>query len=76
MKKVTSRYQRSLTSLRDSRFGTVSAVNFGSMFRNGWENKIKSADAIPVLENGCNARMAEAGGAATVTGPLAPLRKT
>lgn len=25
--------------------GTVSAVNIGSMFRNGWDNNIKSADA-------------------------------
>ena len=55
--------------------GTVSAVNIGSMFRNGWDNNIKSADAIPVLENGSNARTAEARGAATVTVPLAPLRK-
>lgn len=55
--------------------GTVSAVNIGSMFRNGWDNSIKSADAIPVLEAGSQARTAEAGGAATVTIPLAPLRK-
>ncbi|WP_087735144.1 alpha/beta hydrolase [Paraburkholderia piptadeniae] len=55
--------------------GTVSAVNIGSMFRNGWDNNIKSADAIPVLEAGSNARSAEAGGATTVTIPLAPLRK-
>src|SRR5262245_6955758 len=55
--------------------GTVSAVNIGSMFRNGWDNNIKSADAIPVLENGSKARTAEAGGADTVTIPLAPLRK-
>lgn len=55
--------------------GTVSAVNIGSMFRNGWDNNIKSADAIPVLENGSKARTAEAGGAATATMPLAPLRK-
>ena len=27
--------------------GTVSAVNIGSMFRNGWDNNIKPADAIP-----------------------------
>jgi hypothetical protein len=51
--------------------GTVSAVNIGSMFRNGWDNKIKSADAIPVLKNGSKARTAEASGAATVTVPLA-----
>lgn len=55
--------------------GTVNAVNIGSMFRNGWNNNIKSADAISVLENGSKARTAEAGGAATVTVPLAPLRK-
>jgi uncharacterized protein len=55
--------------------GTVSAVNIGSMFRNGWDNTIKSEDAIPVLIGGSQARTAEAGGAATVTIPLAPLRK-
>lgn len=55
--------------------GTVSAVNIGSMFRNGWDNNIKDADAIPALEGGSKARTAEAGGAATVTMPLAPLRK-
>lgn len=55
--------------------GTVSAVNIGSMFRNGWDNNIKDADAIPALENGSKARTAEAGGAANVTVPLAPLRK-
>lgn len=54
--------------------GTVSAVNIGSMFRNGWDNNIRSADAIPDLENGSKAR-SEAGGAETVTVPLAPLRK-
>jgi uncharacterized protein len=55
--------------------GTVSAVNIGSMFRNGWDNNIKSADAIPALENGSKARTAEAGGATSVTMPLAPLRR-
>ena len=55
--------------------GTVSAVNIGSMFRNGWDNNIKDADARPVLENGSKARSAEAGGAETVKVPLAPLRK-
>jgi uncharacterized protein len=55
--------------------GTVSAVNIDSMFRNGWDNNIKSADAIPFLESGSKARTAEAGGDATATMPLAPLRK-
>ncbi|MCB9917362.1 MAG: alpha/beta hydrolase [Planctomycetes bacterium] len=55
---------------------TVSAVNIGSMFRNGWDNSIRDADAIPALVGGSNARTAEAGDAAdTVTIPLAPLKK-
>lgn len=36
--------------------GTVSAVNIGSMFRNGWENNVKSIDALPYVEAGSNAR--------------------
>jgi len=55
--------------------GTVSAVNIGSMFRNGWDNDVKSADAMPLLQAGSNARTAEANGAAAVTFPLAPLRR-
>lgn len=55
--------------------GTVSAINIGSMFRNGWDNDIRSADAIPVLENGSKARTGEAQGTATVTIPLASLCK-
>jgi uncharacterized protein len=35
-------------------------VNIGSMFRNGWDNNIKSADVIPVLEGGSKTRTAEA----------------
>lgn len=54
---------------------TVSAVNIGSMFRNGWDNSIRNADAIPVLEGGSQARTAEAHGAATAIMPLAPLKK-
>lgn len=55
--------------------GTVSAVNIGSMFRNGWENNIKDADAIPVLVGGSNARTADFSAAKSATIPLAPLRK-
>ena len=55
--------------------GTVSAVNIGSMFRNGWEGNVSSADAIPVLGAGSAARTAEANGAETQTFALAPLRK-
>jgi fermentation-respiration switch protein FrsA (DUF1100 family) len=53
--------------------GTVSAVNIGSMFRNGWENNIKSADALPLIDAGSNARTSDASGAAVATMPLAPL---
>jgi len=55
--------------------GTVSAVNIGQMFRNGFTGEIKSADAMPVLLSGSAARMAEAGGAETVRMPLAPMKK-
>jgi fermentation-respiration switch protein FrsA (DUF1100 family) len=53
--------------------GTVSAVNIGSMFRNGWENNVKSADALPLIDAGSNARTLDASGAAVATMPLAPL---
>ena len=53
--------------------GTVSAVNIGSMFRNGWENNVKSIDALPLIEAGSNARTSDAGGAPVATMPLAPL---
>ncbi len=55
--------------------GTVSAVNIGSMFRNGWENTIKDADAIASLEAGSNARTSDARGAEIATLPLAPLKE-
>jgi fermentation-respiration switch protein FrsA (DUF1100 family) len=55
--------------------GTVSAVNAGSMSRNGWNRNLKDGDAIAALENGSKARTAEAGRAAIVTIPLAPLRE-
>ncbi len=55
--------------------GTVSAVNIGSMFRNGWEGTVKSADAIPVLEAGSAARTTDANSTGSVTFALAPLRK-
>jgi fermentation-respiration switch protein FrsA (DUF1100 family) len=54
---------------------TVSAVNIGAMFRNGWLGNVKSADAIPYLEAGSQVRTGEAGGSAIVTMPLAPMRK-
>ena len=53
--------------------GTVSAVNIGSMFRNGWENNVKSVDALPYIEAGSNARTTDAAGKNYATMPLAPL---
>lgn len=54
--------------------GLVSAVNIGQMFRNGWDNNVKDADAMPYLLAGANARTAEAGGEAQ-TMPLAPMKE-
>ncbi len=55
--------------------GTVSAVNIGSMFRNGWDNNVKDADALPYLVAGSNARTHDASSGAAATMPLAPLKE-
>ncbi|GAQ26493.1 alpha/beta hydrolase [Ralstonia insidiosa] len=55
--------------------GTVSAVNIGQMFRNGWENTVKDADATPLIAMGSQARTADARQAELATLPLAPMRK-
>jgi len=55
--------------------GTVSAVNIGSMFRNGWENTVKDADALPYIQAGSDARTAEATSGNIATIPLAPLKE-
>ena len=55
--------------------GTVSAVNIGSMFRNGWENNVRSIDALPLVEAGSNARTSDAEGKGYATMPLAPLKE-
>lgn len=55
--------------------GTVSMVNIGQMFRNGWDNNVKDADAIPLIEMGDKARTeAEATGKEPIF-PLAPMKK-
>lgn len=54
--------------------GTVSAVNIGSMFRNGWENNINDADAMPYLLAGANARTADVK-SGYQTMPLAPMKE-
>jgi uncharacterized protein len=41
--------------------GTVSMVNIGQMFRNGFTGEVKSPDAAPALKMGADAGTAEAG---------------
>lgn len=55
--------------------GTVSAVNIGQMFRNGWENTVKDADALPYIEHGSQARTSDANSTKLATLPLAPMRE-
>lgn len=55
--------------------GTVSAVNIGSMFRNGWDNNVRDIDALPYIEAGSNARSADAASTQKATMPLAPLKE-
>lgn len=54
---------------------TVSAVNIGQMFRNGWDGSVTDADALPYLEAGSAARTADAENNGMVTIPLAPMRE-
>ncbi|WP_313455804.1 alpha/beta hydrolase [Stenotrophomonas sp.] len=55
--------------------GMVSAVNIGQMFRNGWENTVKDADAMGYLDFGSNARTTDMASGEFATIPLAPLRE-
>ncbi len=54
---------------------TVSAVNIGSMFRNGWDNNVKDSDAIPYIQAGSDARTSDANSPDIATVPLAPLKE-
>ncbi len=55
--------------------GTVSMVNIGQMFRNGWENNVQDSDAIPYIQAGSDARTSDASGAEVATIPMAPLKE-
>ncbi|WP_062194490.1 alpha/beta hydrolase [Caldimonas taiwanensis] len=55
--------------------GTVSAVNIGAMFRQGWEGKNPAKDAIGLLQHGSQARSHDATAQALMTIPMAPMRK-
>ena len=55
--------------------GTVSMVNIGQMFRNGWSGDVQDADAIPYVQAGDDARTSDAAGNPVATIPLAPLNE-
>lgn len=55
--------------------GTVSLVNIGQMFRNGWTNDVADADAAPVLAMGAEARTSDAQGQGNPF-PLAPMNES
>ncbi|MFZ8168165.1 alpha/beta hydrolase [Alteromonas macleodii] len=55
--------------------GTVSMVNIGQMFRNGWDNNVKDSEALPYLEAGSASRTSDASGNDTATMPMAPLKE-
>ena len=55
--------------------GMVSAVNIGQMFRNGWDNNVKDADAVGYIDYGSKARSADASQPALATLPLAPMKE-
>ncbi len=54
--------------------GGVSLVNIGQMFRNGWTNDVRDADAAPLLQMGADARTSDAAGGDNPF-PLAPMRE-
>lgn len=60
---------------RISALGLVSAVNIGQMFRNGWDNNVKDADALPYLAHGSQARTLDANNPELAIMPLAPMKK-
>ncbi|KAG5363598.1 hypothetical protein CJU89_2776 [Yarrowia sp. B02] len=55
--------------------GTVSAVNVGQMFRNGWDGSVKDADAAAYIKAGTDARTLQAKTGEIPTIPLAPAKK-
>lgn len=56
--------------------GTVSAVNIGAMFRNGWENNVNSIDALPLIAAGSDARTEDIRSDRPGTMPLAPMNES
>lgn len=60
------------TDRRIKAIGTVSAVDVGAAFRQGWDGKGKVADQLKMLDAAAKQRTAEAGGAAPVYIPYVP----
>ncbi|MDK7146638.1 alpha/beta hydrolase [Corynebacterium pseudokroppenstedtii] len=54
--------------------GTVSMVNIGQMFRNGWDGSVTDAEAAPILEQAAQARTTDAAGQDNEF-PLAPMNE-
>ncbi len=54
--------------------GTVSMVNIGQMFRNGWDGSVADADAAPILEQAAQARTTDAQDKDNPF-PLAPMKE-
>lgn len=52
--------------------GTVSAVNYGQMYRHGWDNTAKPQDCLALRDMAMAARTAEANGEATQYLPTVP----
>ena len=54
--------------------GTVSLINIGQMFRNGWDGSVTDAEAAPILEQAAQARTTDAAGQDNGF-PLAPMNE-
>lgn len=55
--------------------GTVSAVNIGAMFRNGWDGSQPTEASIPYLEGGAAARTSDAAENPVAQMPMAPMKE-
>lgn len=62
-----------MTDPRIKAVGGVSTVNFGAMYRAGWDGKVDTAQVFDLLEAAAQARTAEAHGASFEYMPLAPV---
>ncbi|MBF7688148.1 alpha/beta hydrolase [Acinetobacter rathckeae] len=51
---------------------TISAVNIGAMFRNGWDNNVEDQDALAYIQAGSNIRSADIKSGEFAQMPLAP----